>query len=576
VSKELLRFESVSYRYPGGARTALESIDLEVRESEFVVLGGASGSGKSALLRAASGLVPHFYGGKFQGEVVVGGLNTREHGPGQIATVAASLFQDPESQAVMTTAGAELALPLENRGQPPATVARAVEETAISLGIADLLERPLDTLSGGELQRVALGAALATQPRVLLLDEPTSQLDPVAGDELIWQLRRLNEEWGTAVLLAEHRLERCLAAADRVVVLDHGRVVCDSSPVAFAQWAASGAGELAPPVTRMFSLAGARPLPVGVKDGRRLLEHWKLPAAAAVTEQSARRRRWPRRAGGRRGQPGALELRGVWVSYEDGSAAGRPALRGLSMTLEPGKRVALVGRNGAGKSTLLRLAAGLQAPERGRVWRAGEMALLLQNPGDYFLHERVGEELPSEYRQEALRAVGLAEKADCDPHDLSGGERQRLALAIVLAGRGIGGGRPPSVVALDEPTRGMDRGHKLWLSRLLGELAGAGAAVIVATHDVEFAARLADRAVLLARGRIVADGPTRDVFSGGRYFATEVARLLAPVTGIVLPEEGARLLRSPGSSDEEAGVEISTDVAAAAEKHQAERGALAS
>jgi len=540
----LLRFESVSYRYPGGTTPALESIDLEIREREFVIVAGASGSGKSALLRAASGLVPHFYGGQFQGEVVVGGLSTRAHGPGRIATVAASLFQDPESQAVMSTVAAELALPLENRGQARAAVSRAVEETAISLGIADLLERPLDTLSGGELQRVALGAALVTQPRLLLLDEPTSQLDPVAGDELIWQLRRLNEEWGTAVLLAEHRLERCLAAADRVIALDRGRVACDSPPPAFAAWAASQATELAPPVTQMFSLAGAEPLPVSVKDGRRLLEPSPLPAAAAPAERVVRRRRGPRFPRRRPATSGALEMKGVWVSYDDGTAAGLPALRGLSVILEPGRTVALVGRNGAGKSTLLRLAAGLQVPARGRVRAAGDVALLLQNPGDYFLHEQVREELPREHCAKALREVGLEAKAASDPRDLSGGERQRLALAIVLAGRGIGGGGPPAVVALDEPTRGMDRGHKLWLSNLLADLAAAGAAVIVATHDVEFAARLADRAILIARGQIVADGLARDVLSGGRYFATEVARLLAPVTGIVLPEEGARLLRA--------------------------------
>ena len=188
------------------------------------MLAGLSASGKSTLLRAACGLVPHFHGGEFAGRVSVGGLDTREHGPAAIGAVAGTVFQDPETQVVMGTVRAELALGLENRGRRPARSRAAIEEVALALGLAPLLDRSTHELSGGELQRVALAAALAPRPRLVLLDEPTSQLDPVAGDELIWLLRRLNQEWDTAVLLIEHRLERCLAAADRVIVLDHGRL----------------------------------------------------------------------------------------------------------------------------------------------------------------------------------------------------------------------------------------------------------------------------------------------------------------------------------------------------------------
>src|SRR5436305_14166664 len=191
-------------------------------------------------------------------------MSVRDHGPGDLSQVCGTLFQDPESQVVMGGVRAEIALGLEHRGEPPAAVARAVEEAALALGIGHLLGRRADTLSGGELQRVALAAALAHRPRLLLLDEPTSQLDPVAGDELIWLLRRLNEEWGTAVLLAEHRLERCLPAADRVVALGTGRVVCDAAPGEFLDWAAEHDPALASPAATLFSLAGLRPLPVSV------------------------------------------------------------------------------------------------------------------------------------------------------------------------------------------------------------------------------------------------------------------------------------------------------------------------
>src|SRR5439155_7189477 len=258
---EVLRLERFSYRYPGAGAAALRDISVSIAEDEFVVVAGATGSGKSTLLRAASGLVPHFHGGDAAGRVVVGGLDTREHGPAELSAVAGTLFQGPETQVVLGTVRAELAFPLENRGRPPAAVARGVEEAALALGIEALLDRSTAELSGGELQRVALGAALAGRPRLVLLDEPTSQLDPVAGDELVWLLRRLNEEQGTAVVLAEHRLERCLAHADRVLAFAGGRLACDAPPPAFLEWAIEHAPELATPGARLFAAAGLRPLP---------------------------------------------------------------------------------------------------------------------------------------------------------------------------------------------------------------------------------------------------------------------------------------------------------------------------
>ena len=526
---EALRMERVTYRYPGDSRAALDDVSLSLRHGEMTLLAGVSGSGKSTLLRAACGLVPHFFGGEMAGTVTVCGRDTREHGPAGVADVAAMVFQDPESQVVMNGVQAELELSLEGRGHGGAGAGRAVEETALALGIENLLERPVSTLSGGELQRVALAAALVTEPRLLLLDEPTSQLDPVAGEELLSQLRRLNEEWGTTVVIGEHRLERCLAAADRVIVLERGAVACDDAPGQFLEWAARNRPELVPPAARMFSLAGLRPLPVTVKDARAALRDRPLTRADAGPPQQRRRET-------------ALSLQDVWVEFDDGSGAGAVALRGLSLDVSPGETVALLGRNGAGKSTLLRTAAGVLNPDRGTVRAEGEVALVLQTPSDYLLHERVVDELPEHAAAAALHELGLDGLGQRDPHDLSGGARQRLALAIVLAGRGVGGGNPPAVIALDEPTRGMDQDRKRDLAGRLGRLAAAGAAVVVATHDVEFAARTAGRCVLLGRGRVVADGPTREILSGGRYFTTEVARVLGPDAGAVLAEEGAAAL----------------------------------
>jgi energy-coupling factor transporter ATP-binding protein EcfA2 len=503
------------------------------------VLAGVSGSGKSTLLRALCGLVPHFHGGEASGELSVGGLDVRDHGPGELAAVCGTVFQEPESQVVMSGVRAELELPLEHRGEPAASVARAVEETALGLGVAHLLDRRTDTLSGGELQRVAIAAAMVHDPPVLLLDEPTSQLDPVAGDELVWQLRRLNEDWGTAVVVAEHRLERCLPAADRVIAMVDGEIACDAPPAEFLGWASETRPALATPAARLFSLAGLRPLPASVKQA-----HAGLRAAGITPEQPGRAtepaeaapkrgarengaRRWWRR--GADGPVPALALRDLWFEVEDGPAI----LRGISLELRPGERVALMGRNGAGKSTLLRLAKGLAEPTRGRVERTGDVALLLQNPGDFLVHDHAVDDAGVA----GVASAGLAGREDANPRDLSGGERQRLALEVVLAGE------PSAVVLLDEPTRGMDRVRKDELAARTGELATAGAAVMVATHDTEFAASLADRIVLLGQGVVIADGSPHDVLAGGRHFSTEVAR----VTGgaALLPEEGARVLAKP-------------------------------
>jgi len=390
----ILAFERVSYRYPDAAEPALEDVSLRVEPGELCLLAGLSGCGKSTLLRAASGLVPHFHGGRFAGSVTLAGLDTREHGPARLGALAGVLFQDPETQLVTSSVRAELALPLQSRGHDAMAVARGVEEVALALGIDALLDRSVHELSGGEQQRVALGAALAGRPPVVMLDEPTSQLDPVAGDELIGLLRRLNQEWETTILLAEHRLERCLSAADRVIALREGRVAHDGDPASFLQWSDREEPALRTPGAKLFSLTGLRPLPVGVRQARaELRRHGLLEQDVHDGSPAAPARAAPRptsRSKGRERREAALRMRGVWHELRDGPAI----LRGVELELLPGERLALMGRNGAGKSTLLRHAAGLLAATRGRIERAGRVALLLQNPGDYFLHERVREELP--------------------------------------------------------------------------------------------------------------------------------------------------------------------------------------
>ena len=546
MPEPLVTSRGLTYRYPDGEADSLRAVDLEIRPGEFVVLAGRSGSGKSTLLHALCGLVPHYHGGDVAGSLRVAGRDVSQHGPADLGGDVGLVAQDPEAQVVGATVRGELELPLEIRGQPATARARAVEEVALALAIPHLLERPTDALSGGELQRVALAAALVGRPGLALLDEPTSQLDPVAGDELVGLLRRLNEEWGTAVVLAEHRLERCLAAADRVLAMDSGEIAFDGPPRGFLDWAVATDPKLATPGATLFELAGLRPLPASVKQARATL-HERVPAAddaegegepakdpaGASLPSRLRRGVW------RRSPKAALTASGLWVELDDGEAR-RDVLRGVSLDVEPSERVALMGRNGAGKSTLLRAAAGLVEPVRGRVGAPGGIALLPQSPTDFIAHERVGDELVGADGAAALAAVDLEWALDRDPRDLSGGERQRLALAIVMAGRA--GADVPGLVCLDEPTRGMDRARKEELGARVVALSAEGAGVVVATHDVEFAAAFAPRVVLLGEGRVIADGPAEEVLAGGWYFATEVARILgagAPISAT----EGAELLR---------------------------------
>lgn len=566
-----LSIEAMGYRYAGAPIRSLDDVSLTVEPGEFVLLAGRSGSGKTSLLRAACGLVPHFHGGELEGRASVAGRDTRDFGPGELADVVGYVAQDPETQVISTTVAGELDLPLRFRGDPPASRARAIEEVALALNIAHLLPRAVATLSGGELQRVALAVALVTRPPLILLDEPTSQLDPVAGDELIWLLRRLNEEWGVAVILAEHRLERCLAAADRVVSMDAGRIAFDGSPRTFLENAVHSDPALATPAARMFSKAGIDPLPVGVRDARATLRVRGIDAdpteEAEPPSEGAPR---PGQGGGGRG-PGdrtrsrasrfrlglsrsrrhgrALTSKGLWIELDPGDGP-LDVIRGLDLDIDPGERVALMGRNGAGKSTLLSAAAGLLEPVKGRIESPGGVALLTQDPGDFLVRESIGDELPGPAGEAALEAVGLDLPAESDPRDLSGGERQRLALAISLAGR-MDGQQLPGLIALDEPTRGMDRGLKDGLSALAATLAERGAAVLIATHDVEFAVSFAERVVLLGDGELIADADAGSVLSGGWYFASEVNRVL-DIPGVTGVGQGAdrllaRIARRPVS-----------------------------
>ncbi|MEU5179125.1 ATP-binding cassette domain-containing protein [Streptomyces longwoodensis] len=547
----MIRFENVSVTYDGAAEPTIRGVDFTIPEGELVLLAGPSGVGKSTLLGTVSGLVPHFTGGTLRGRVTVDGRDTRTHRPRELADVVGTVGQDPLSHFVTDTVEEELAYGMESLGLAPAVMRRRVEETLDLLGLADLRDRPIATLSGGQQQRVAIGSVLTPHPRVLVLDEPTSALDPAAAEEVLAVLLRLVHDLGTTVLLAEHRLERVLQYADQVALLP----APGAAPVLGAPADLMAGSPVYPPVVDLGRLAGWSPLPLTVRDARRragaLRERLEdrtppagreAPVVPAPLPRPPAVPRWRRR----RADPATAAQAPAAVAEVRSLAVRRgrvEALRRVDLTVAPGETVALMGRNGAGKSTLLGTLVGLVEPSAGTVRVGGavphrtpprelvrRVGLVPQEPRDLLYADTVAAECAAADRDAGAepgtcRALvsellpGIADEVH--PRDLSEGQRLTLALAVVLAAR-------PPLLLLDEPTRGLDYAAKARLVAVLRELASAGHAIVLATHDVELAAELAHRVVLLAEGEVIADGPTPEVVVSSPSYAPQVTKILAP------------------------------------------------
>jgi len=535
----MIRFENVGVRFKDGGRPVLSGVDLHVEEGELVLVVGATGSGKTTLLRCVNGLVPHFSGGTLSGRVTVDGRDTRTHRPRDLADVVGVVGQDPAAAFVTDTVEEELAYGMESLGVHGDVMRRRVEETLDLLGLAEVRQRALRTLSGGQQQRVAIGGVLAAHPRVLVLDEPTSALDPVAAEEVLAALTRLVHDLGLTVLLAEHRLERVVQYADRVVVVENGQARSDLPATAMAK------SPVSPPIVDLGRLAGWSPLPLSVRDARRLSGPMRRVLASATPARVVR----SVTVSGQR--QSLLSARALVVNR-----GRRTVLCGIDLELRAGEVVALMGRNGSGKSTLLAAACG-QLPARAGSVRTGgldpaslkprdilrHVGLVPQDPGMLLYAETVGAEChaaDSDVRAApgTTRALLLHLAPDVQegthPRDLSEGQRLALALAIVLAGR-------PPLVLLDEPTRGLDYGAKARLVASLRSLAADSHGVLVATHDVELVAELADRVIVIADGEVVTDGPAAAVLAGSPAFAPQVAKVMHPQPWLTVADVAAAL-----------------------------------
>jgi energy-coupling factor transporter ATP-binding protein EcfA2 len=516
----LIALDRVSYAYPASTKPALVNLDWQVPARSFTVVVGPSGSGKSTMLRCINGLVPHFTGGRFGGSVTVHGRDTRNHPPRDLGHVVGFVFQDPEAQLITPRVDDELAFGMEQRAVAPATMRKRVEDVLDLLGIAHLRRRDVSTLSGGERQRVAVAAALAMQPEMLVLDEPTSQLDPWGAEDVLAALTRLNDDLGLTVVLAEHRLERVVPHADHLRYLPgNDQLPVDGSPAAVL---ARMDIDSVPPIVALGRTMDWDPLPLTVKAARIAARNEpRRPNAPAI----------PRPPAG----PPLIEIHGLATGYGP-----RSVLRGIDVMGRPGELIALMGRNGSGKTTLLRSIIGLHRPVNGRIRIDGEdvtqrdtadlarvVGYVPQRPDALLFALTLREELAFTLRHhggrgrepdELLHRLGLAHAADRNPRDLSGGERERAALATILAG-------DPKLLLLDEPTRGMDPRRKRDLGVLLREICSEGGTVIMATHDVELVARIATRVVLLGDGQVIADGHPREVLADSLTFATQINKI---------------------------------------------------
>jgi len=533
----LIRIRDLTFYYGDASKPALQGVNLQIEDGEFVLVTGPSGCGKSSLCRCLNGLIPHFYGGKIAGGMEVQGLDVMKSTTKEMATRVGMVFQDPENQLVSMDVEREVAFGLENLAFARDIMAKRVEESLDALGLSGIRYRGVHELSGGEKQKVVIASVLALHPDILVLDEPTSELDPRSAEEVLSIVQRLNDDLGMTVILVEHRLDRVVHLVDRMIVMDEGEIIADGPPrgvLANGDITSVGAG--VPPLVRMVrrlrdSGFDVDDIPLTVKEGRAILKD--VFREAKVSEL-------PKTESTNSGEP-VIEIDKLWYAYPEGLTA----LRNVSLRICRGEFVAVMGRNASGKTTLVKHINGLLKPTKGKVRVAGidtqkatiaelarKVGFVFQNPNDHIFADTVEEEISFILRNlgfdgtemaarvdEVLEMFGLKEHRRQYPRSLSGGERQRVAMASVLVAS-------PEVLILDEPTRGLEYRLKSELMRFLDRYRGEGNTVVLVTHDVETVAEYADRVVLLSGGRVVVDGNRRDVLSRALFFSPQINRLV--------------------------------------------------
>ena len=562
----MIRIDNLTFRYSDTDRPALRDINLEIQDGEFVLITGPSGGGKSSFCRCLNGLIPHFYGGEITGKVEVDGLDTMKHSTKEMATEVGMVFQDPENQLVAMDVEREVAFGLENLAFPFELMAKRMEEALDTVGIASLRHRTVNELSGGEKQRVAIASVLALYPNILVLDEPTSELDPKGAEEVLNVVERLNDELGVTVILVEHRLDRVTQHVDRMLVLDNGMIVSDGTPQSvLSDDKVSQSGIGIPPIIKLVQGLkdkgiGIDNIPLTVKEGRAALAkvmplqakqgNLNLPERKVITSEAKQSPR-PFATLRASAQP-MVEVKGLYHVYPGDLVA----LRNISLKICEGEFVAIMGRNASGKTTLVKHFNGLLKPTKGDVTVDGvntkgttiadlakKVGYVFQNPNDHLFADSVEQEIAFTLNNLGFKSEGMEsmidqvlERFDLTqyrhryPRSLSGGEKQRVAFASILVAQ-------PKIIILDEPTRGMEYRLKVELMRFLDEYRENGNAVILVTQDVETVAEYGDRVILLSEGRTVVDGSKREVLSRALLFSPQINRLAQSLNHYGVPSD---------------------------------------
>lgn len=522
---EILKVENLSFTYPLCSEPTVRSVSFSVEKGEFIVLCGATGSGKSTLLHTLKReLTPN---GELTGKIIFEGAELSSLEPKRSAAEIGFVMQSPQHQIVTDKVWHELAFGLESLGLPQDEISRRVAETASAFGLGELYERETEELSGGQKQLLSLAAVLVMQPKLLILDEPTAQLDPIAASEFIITVKKLNQDYGITVIMSEHRLEEAVTVCDRLMVMENGTIIVDDIP----EKAVSCLGDRPdilrgmPSAARLFTELNGRGIcPLTVRSGRSFIEKnygnflKDLPEEKYIHSSNA-----------------AIEFSNVFFRYEKKSP---DILKGMTLKVYEGELFCVLGGNGSGKTSFLKAASGLVKPYSGSIKIFGEklssyknqslyrncLTMLPQDVQTVFLKNTVREELEECGANTEELPFDLSQIMDKHPYDISGGQQQLVALAKALAS-------DPRLILLDEPTKGLDAMSKLRIISVLRSLTNSGTTVLIVTHDVEFAAECSDRCALFFNGKTAAPDTPRRFFSKNSFYTTAVSRMTRGIFG---------------------------------------------
>ncbi len=535
----LFEIRNLTFTYPGQEKPALTDLSFSLEQGEFLVVCGKSGCGKSTLLRHFKTAMSPY--GERKGQILLEGreldtVSVREQGA-RIGYV----LQSPDNQLVTDKVWHELAFGLENLGYETGTIRLRVAEMASFFGIQTWFEKNVDELSGGQKQLLNLAAVMAMQPDLLVLDEPTSQLDPLAAGDFLATLRKINAELGTTILIIEHRLEEVLAYADRVMVMENGRILALDEPAKLpARIRDKDMFRAMPVPMRIFeALSGEGFSPVTVREGREWLEKWVKgrEAAGSIGEEARQNGGYQEETveqAGKAASEVVIEARDVWFRYEKELP---DVVRDLNLTVRKGELYCLLGGNGTGKSTTLSLLGRIRKPYRGKLFLKGKelgryrenelygavLGILPQNPQCLFVKDTVEKDLremskDEERLRDVIAKTEIGHLLNSHPYDLSGGEQQRAALAKVLL-------LNPEIILLDEPTKGLDGFYKQKLAEILKGLTKEGRTILMVSHDIEFCAEYGDTCALFFHGGVVTSAPARQFFAGNSFYTTAANRM---------------------------------------------------